>query len=58
MHVPPGASELVALARERGRLLSVFHNRRWDGDFLTLRRLVADGALGRVVTKSEALAAI
>jgi predicted dehydrogenase len=30
-------------------VLSVFHNRRWDGDFLTLRRLVADGALGRVV---------
>jgi len=43
------ARELVALARERGRLLSVFHNRRWDGDFLTLERLLADGALGRVV---------
>jgi len=43
------ARELVALARTSGRLLSVFHNRRWDGDFLTLRRLVADGALGRVV---------
>jgi predicted dehydrogenase len=43
------ARELVALARERRRLLSVFHNRRWDGDFLTLRGLVAEGALGRVV---------
>ena len=43
------ARELVALARQRRRVLSVFHNRRWDGDFLTLRRLVADGALGRVV---------
>jgi predicted dehydrogenase len=43
------ARELVALARERGRLLSVFHNRRWDGDFLTLKQLVRDGALGRVV---------
>ncbi|MCK9686932.1 oxidoreductase [Scleromatobacter humisilvae] len=43
------ARELVALARERGRVLSVFHNRRWDGDFLTLQQLVADGALGRVV---------
>jgi len=43
------ARELVALARERGRLLSVFHNRRFDGDFLTLKRLLADGALGRVV---------
>ena len=47
------ARELVALARERGRVLSVFHNRRWDGDFLTLRRLVADGVLGRVVEMSS-----
>src|SRR6195952_5025482 len=47
------ARELVALASERGRVLSVFHNRRWDGDFLTLRRLVADGALGRVVEMSS-----
>ena len=43
------ARELVALARKRRKLLSVFHNRRWDGDFLTLRQLVRDGALGRVV---------
>jgi len=43
------ARELVALARQRRRVLSVFHNRRWDGDFLTLRKLLADGALGRVV---------
>jgi len=43
------AAELVALARERGRVLSVFHNRRWDGDFLTLRRLLGEGTLGRVV---------
>jgi predicted dehydrogenase len=43
------ARELVVLARERGRVLSVFHNRRWDGDFLTLRRLIAGGRLGRVV---------
>jgi len=43
------ARELVALAQRQGRLLSVFHNRRWDGDFMTLRQLVADGALGRIV---------
>ena len=43
------ARELVDLARVRGRVLSVFHNRRWDADFLTLRRLVGEGALGRVV---------
>jgi len=43
------ARELVALARERGRLLSVFHNRRFDGDFLTVKKLLAKGTLGRVV---------
>jgi predicted dehydrogenase len=39
---------LAALAAERKLLLSVFQNRRWDGDFLTVRRLIADGALGDV----------
>ncbi|MFG2332235.1 Gfo/Idh/MocA family oxidoreductase [Streptomyces sp. NPDC048604] len=42
------ARELAALAEERGLLLSVFQNRRWDNDFRTLRALVADGALGTV----------
>ncbi|GCB49053.1 Gfo/Idh/MocA family oxidoreductase [Streptomyces sp. NL15-2K] len=42
------ARELAALADERGLLLSVFQNRRWDNDFLTLRRLLADGELGDV----------
>ena len=37
------------IARATGRLLSVFHNRRWDCDFLTLKRLIADGTLGEVV---------
>jgi predicted dehydrogenase len=39
---------LVDAARKRGVLLTVFQNRRWDGDFLTARRLVGEGALGRV----------
>ncbi|RZB17119.1 oxidoreductase [Streptomyces sp. F001] len=42
------ARELAALAEERGLLLSVFQNRRWDNDFLTLRKLLAEGALGDV----------
>lgn len=42
------ARELAALADERGLLLSVFQNRRWDNDFLTLRELIADGRLGEV----------
>ncbi|MFF5971765.1 Gfo/Idh/MocA family oxidoreductase [Streptomyces sp. NPDC012769] len=42
------ARGLAVLADERGLLLSVFQNRRWDNDFLTLRALLADGALGEV----------
>ncbi|MEU6682596.1 Gfo/Idh/MocA family oxidoreductase [Streptomyces sp. NPDC046832] len=42
------ARELAALAEERGLLLSVFQNRRWDNDFLTLRKLLAEGDLGDV----------
>ncbi|MGW5661793.1 Gfo/Idh/MocA family oxidoreductase [Streptomyces sp. NPDC003758] len=42
------ARGLAALAEERGLLLSVFQNRRWDNDFLTLRKLLADGELGDV----------
>jgi scyllo-inositol 2-dehydrogenase (NADP+) len=43
------AERLGAAAQRAGKLLSVFQNRRWDGDFLTLRRLIAGGALGDVV---------
>jgi predicted dehydrogenase len=39
---------VVAEAHRRGLFLSVFQNRRWDGDFLTVRRLVDAGALGHV----------
>jgi len=42
------AQDLTLLARTQGRLLSVFHNRRWDGDFLSLRAAIQSGALGEV----------
>lgn len=42
------ARDLVELAETRGRLLSVFHNRRWDGDFLGARAALRSGALGDV----------
>ncbi len=42
------ARDLIALAEEKQRLLSVFHNRRWDSDFLTVKALIADGSLGEV----------
>jgi predicted dehydrogenase len=35
-------------AEARSLMLAVFHNRRWDGDFLTVRRLVDETALGGV----------
>jgi scyllo-inositol 2-dehydrogenase (NADP+) len=43
------AEAVVAEAAQRDLLLSVFQNRRWDGDFLTVRRLVDRGAVGPVV---------
>ena len=44
------AAEVAALAESRGRLLSVYQNRRWDGDFKALQRLIASGELGRAVS--------
>ncbi len=41
-------ARLVAAARDAGVALTVFHNRRWDADFLTLRRVVQEGRLGQV----------
>jgi len=43
------ALELAKFARERGRLLTVYHNRRLDGDFQAVHQLVAGGRLGRIV---------
>lgn len=40
---------LLALARQQDRVLTVFQNRRLDADFLSLRRLLGQGVLGRVV---------
>lgn len=42
------ARGLRALAKERGRLLSVFHNRRWDSDFLGVKQVIAGGRIGEV----------
>jgi predicted dehydrogenase len=42
------AATLIETAARTGRLLSVFQNRRWDGDALTVRRLIAEGALGTI----------
>jgi len=44
------ADRMIAAARGAGRLLTVFQNRRWDGDYLTVRRLLDDGTLGELLT--------
>jgi scyllo-inositol 2-dehydrogenase (NADP+) len=43
------AVALVQFAQQSGRLLTVYQNRRYDGDFQAIRQLVASGALGRIV---------
>jgi predicted dehydrogenase len=40
---------LLALARERGLVFTVFQNRRFDADFLTLQKVIHSGVLGRIV---------
>lgn len=42
------AQRMVETAERTGGLLSVFQNRRWDGDFLTVRQLIERGQLGNV----------
>lgn len=49
--VSPTAAEchdLAQLARHHQRKLAIFQNRRWDSDFLTLRKLIDDGRLGTI----------
>ncbi len=41
--------KLIELARKKKRILTVFQNRRWEGDFLTIRRLLDEKMLGRLV---------
>ncbi|AEX24488.1 oxidoreductase [Vibrio sp. EJY3] len=40
--------ELIALAKEKGLILSVYHNRRWDGDFLTVKKLIEEKRIGEL----------
>ncbi|MEL0553079.1 oxidoreductase [Raoultella lignicola] len=42
------ARELIALAKEKQLLLSVFHNRRWDSDFLGIKQVIEQGLIGKV----------
>lgn len=42
------ARALASIASSKGLMLVPFHNRRWDGDFLTVRKLLSERTLGRV----------
>jgi scyllo-inositol 2-dehydrogenase (NADP+) len=44
------ALSLIDLAKRYGKVLAPFHNRRYDGDFLTVRKLIVETTLGRIVT--------
>ena len=44
------ARELIELAAALRVVVAPFHNRRWDGDFLTVKQLLQDGPIGRLVT--------
>ena len=43
------ANALIELARHEGKILTVFQNRRWDGDFLTIKKLIDEKAVGQIV---------
>ncbi|MGB9597297.1 MAG: Gfo/Idh/MocA family protein [Candidatus Poribacteria bacterium] len=42
------ATEMINTAREKNLMLTVFHNRRWDADFWTLKELVNSGVIGKI----------
>ncbi|MCF0053337.1 Gfo/Idh/MocA family oxidoreductase [Dyadobacter sp. LJ53] len=43
------ARQLVAVAKEKGLILTAYQNRRWDSDFLTIKKLIAEDRLGDIV---------
>jgi predicted dehydrogenase len=40
--------DLISLSHKKNKILSVFHNRRWDNDFLTIGKMIEDGTLGNI----------
>jgi scyllo-inositol 2-dehydrogenase (NADP+) len=49
------AKKLIELAEKSSRLLSVFHNRRWDADYLTVRSAVEAGVFGKIINVESRL---
>jgi len=42
------AEKMIQAARDNDRMLTVFHNRRWDGDYMAIKKAIADGLIGEV----------
>ncbi len=49
------ADAMIAARDRSGRMLSVFHNRRWDWDFLTIQRVLDSGRIGRPLVVESAV---
>ena len=43
------ANDLILLSRSTGKKIFVYHNRRWDGDFLTVRKILKSKLLGEIL---------
>lgn len=43
------ANELIELSKRKNKILSAFQNRRWDGDFLTLKKVIDEKWVGKIV---------
>jgi scyllo-inositol 2-dehydrogenase (NADP+) len=43
------AKQLIAVAKEKGLILTAYQNRRWDSDFLTIKKIIEEGKIGDVV---------
>ncbi len=43
------AQELIDIAKDQNKTLSIYQNRRWDSDFLTVQKIIKSGKLGRLV---------
>ena len=49
IHEIDEGQELIDLAEKQGKILTVFQSRRWEGDFLTIRKIIESKCLGRLV---------
>jgi scyllo-inositol 2-dehydrogenase (NADP+) len=50
IHEIAEGENLIELARKKNRILTVFQSRRWEGDFMTIQKIIKNGVLGRLVT--------